>query len=104
MPPNSRGFFRPREKSLIFLTLITFAFVCFGAIFFLPEKSSSYGNDVNGNSNRVYKVYKELRNAGHEFIIPPPPVDSGSVGFDNPNFRHGVIDRPDPHRVDDKAR
>ena len=43
-----------------------------------------------------------LRDAGHEFIIPPPPVDQ----MDNPNARHGVADAdaPDPHRVDDKAR
>ena len=47
---------------------------------------------------QVYRVYHAMRESGADFIVPPPPV------LDNPNVRHGVIDRPDPHRVDDKAR
>ena len=107
MPPYSRGFFRPREKSLILLVLLTFGFVCFGAIFFLPGGHSSDLNHPaaaaasSAGTNRVYKVYKELQEAGHEFIIPPPPIDVKDQN--NPNIRHGVIDRPNPHRVDDKV-
>lgn len=48
----------------------------------------------------LIQVYKELQDMGHEFIIPPPPVDQ----LDNPNLRHNVLDRPDQHRIDDKAR
>lgn len=84
---------------MILLVLATFGFVCFAAIFYLPEKTSNYGSDVIG-ANKVYKVYKELEKAGQDFIIPPPPVES----LDNPNIRHGVIDKPDPHRAEDKAR
>jgi hypothetical protein len=75
----ARMLFRAREKSLILLVLATFAFVCFGAFFFLPST-----NDLGlapGHRNRVYKVYKEMADRGQEFIIPPPPV------LDNPNIR-----------------
>ena len=47
---------------------------------------------------QVYRVYHAMRESGADFIVPPPPV------LDNPNVRHGVIDRPDQHRVDDRAR
>lgn len=98
-----RSFFRPREKSLILLVMITFACVCFGAIFFLPEKSAlGLGAMDDLHENRVYRVYKELKNAGQDFIIPAPPrLDAAEL---NPNLRHGVIDRPDPHQAQDKAR
>ena len=87
---------------MILLVLLTFGFVCFGAIFFLPGGSvGDLDPAAAGSSNRVYKVYKELQEAGQEFIIPPPPLDAME---NNPNIRHGVIDRPDPHRIDDKVR
>ncbi len=107
MPPSSRGFFRPREKSLIVLVLATFSFVVFCALFYLPAASHS-GSDplgvLGGGHNRVFKVYKDLQAAGHEFMLPPPPVDNAAGAFDNPNVRHNVLDRPDPHKVDDRAR
>lgn len=92
MPPSSRGAFRPREKTLILLVLATFSFVCFGAIFFLPDKGTP-------NANKVEKVYRQMKEQGLDFIIPPPPI-----GNDNPNVRHGVIDRPDPHQEEDRAK
>ncbi len=104
------------------LVLATFFFVCIGSIFFLPssqrgaadggrgaedgdgfafvadgDERGGGGGEVGG---KVYKVYKEFRDAGREFMIPPPPLEH----LDNPNVRHGVLDRPDPHRVDDRAR
>ena len=45
-------------------------------------------------------MYHAVRESGADFIMPPPPA----AVLDNPNVRHGVVDRPDPHRVDDKAR
>ena len=45
-------------------------------------------------------MYDAMRESGADLMMPPPPVHQ----LDNPNVRHGVIDRPDPHRVDDKAR
>ena len=48
----------------------------------------------------MYRVFHAVRESGADFIVPPPPP----AVLDNPNVRHGVIDRPDPHRVDDKAR
>ena len=89
MPPNSRGLgshgyysmgsnpvlaisgFRPKEKYLIFLVLATFLFVCFAAVFFLPDKLV---DDKGRNANKVYRVYKGLQDAGRDFILPAPPV------------------------------
>ncbi len=115
MGPKSAASFRPKEKYLILMVLATFGFVCFGAIFFLPDfrlSGSSSGSDSklpNGgqNMNRVYKVYKELQEAGRDLILPAPPIDQGADGAPvehHPNMPHGVLDRPDPHKVEDKAK
>jgi hypothetical protein len=126
MPPSSRGgsimaafsgpksaaSFRPKEKYLIFLVLATFGFVCFGAIFFLPASNSLSNMPNNGsgekNMNRVYRVYKELQEAGRDLMLPAPPVDheADRLGQHDLNFHgpHGVINKPDPHKVEDKAK
>ena len=131
MPPNSRGQgshgyysmgsnpvlaisgFRPKEKYLIFLVLATFLFVCFAAVFFLPDKLV----DDKGNANKVYRVYKGLQDAGRDFILPAPPVATavpmGKVGTGkdpesvlelNPNVRHGEHGAVDKHKIEDKSR
>jgi len=110
MPPTSRGLlgpgknaFRSREKYLILMVLATFAFICFGAIFFLPEKSSKELSAVN----KVYRVYKGIQDVGRDLILPPPPLFDDSDGLElnvKQNFHHGVIDKPDPHKVEDKAK
>ena len=46
MGPKSAASFRPKEKYLIFLVLATFCFVCFGAIFFLPNTDSKSGEKI----------------------------------------------------------
>lgn len=111
MPPTSRGLFGPgknafraREKYLILMVLATFAFICFGAIFFLPEKSSK----ELSSHNKVYRVYKGIQDVGRDLILPPPPpfddaVDGVEINV-KLNFHHGVIDKPDPHKVEDKAK
>uniref|UniRef100_A0AB38ZEB3 alpha-1,2-Mannosidase n=1 Tax=Ectomocoris sp. TaxID=3104572 RepID=A0AB38ZEB3_9HEMI len=99
VPSSVRRSFRPREKYLILLVFITFGLVCFGAFFFLPEFKSG----VAGNS--VYTVYKQIQNAGSDFLIPPPPQmdefsDSiGKLGI----YRHGS-DNVDPHKIEDRAK
>jgi len=111
MPPTSRGVFgsgrnafRTREKYLILLVLATFGFFCFGAIFFLPDKGSlGAGEEVP--SNKVYRVYKGIQEAGRDLILPLPPLNEPqNDGLSRANFHHGVIDRPDPHKVEDKAK
>ena len=132
MPPNSRGLgsygsysagnnpvlaisgFRPKEKYLIFLVLATFGFVCFAAVFFLPDKLD---DDKARNANKVYRVYKELQDVGRDFILPAPPVATLSPGVKSgtgkdpesvlelsPNVRHGVHGVVDKHKIEDKAR
>jgi hypothetical protein len=98
MPPSSRGIFRSREKQLILLVLGTFSFVCIGAIWFLPEKGAPGG--------KVKVVYEQIRKdvqEAAEGIILPPPLGEQIDSKVNPNIRHGVIDRPDPHKVMEKA-
>ena len=132
MPPNSRGLgshgyygiggnpvlaisgFRPKEKYLIFLVLATFLFVCFAAVFFLPDKLV---DDKGGNGNKVYRVYKGLQDAGRDFILPAPPVATlvpvGKIGTGNdpesvlelnPNVRHGEHGAVDKHKIEDRSR
>ena len=130
MPPNSRGLgshgyysmgsnpvlaisgFRPKEKYLIFLVLATFLFVCFAAVFFLPDKLV---DDKGRNANKVYRVYKGLQDAGRDFMLPAPPVATavpvGKIGTGkdpesvlelNPNVRHGEHGAVDKHKIEDK--
>jgi len=105
MGPKSAASFRPKEKYLIFLVLATFCFVCFGAIFFLPGTSDSRSDNVSShNMNRVYQVYKGLQDAGRDILLPPPPLAHESGNPDSNLIIHGQIGRPDPHKVDDRAR
>jgi len=107
MGPKSAASFRPKEKYLIFLVLATFGFVCFGAIFFLPtEKTGS--DDSPPNMNRVYRVYKQLQDV-QDILLPAPPLnndDGDGIPQVNPHHNHfgGVLARPDPHKVEDRAR
>ncbi len=123
MPPTSRGIhignvfgpgknaFRAREKYLILMVLVTFGCVCFGAIFFLPDKGLPAGaatGEQQEPMNKVYRVYKGIQDVGRDLILPAPPIhDPESEDGDsalNPNLRHGVLDRPDPHKIEDKAK
>lgn len=63
--------FRAREKFLIALVFLTFCFVCFCGLFYLPE----FG------SNRVLNVYKQFQQAAPQMFIPAPPIDQ-------PNHHH----------------
>jgi hypothetical protein len=102
MPPHPRSLFRSREKQLIVLVLATFSFVCIGAIWFLPDKGVP-----GGKVKVVYEKFrKDVQEAAEGLILQPPPPLGGEaaehVGV-NPNIKHGVIDRPDPHKVIEKA-
>ena len=56
--------------------------------------------------NRVYQVYKGLQDAGRDILLPAPPLASfdGQEGGHVPNHGHGQIDRPDPHKVEDRIK
>jgi hypothetical protein len=56
---------------------------------------------TGGKVKIVDEVRKKIQGAVEEIVLPPPPdseamVDAG--GKVNPNIKHGVIDKPDPHR------
>ena len=96
IPQNSRGCCRSREKQLFILALATISFLCFGSIWFLPEKA--------GHGGKVKVLRDTLDGHAVELLLPPPPQDLGLDHHDNvnPNIRHGVIDKPDHHARDDK--
>ena len=54
--------------------------------------------------NRVYRVYKGLQDAGRDILLPAPPLESGDDFNQAFHQNHGVIDRPDPHKVEDRAK
>ena len=44
---------------------------------------------------------KQVQKAAEEIVLPPPPEPeaiAAAGGKINPNIKHGVIDKPDPHR------
>lgn len=61
----NRKSYRAWEKCLILLVLVTFGFVCFGGLFFLPD---------NFGADKVLRVYRDFQKAGPEIFLPPPPV------------------------------
>ena len=52
--------------------------------------------------NRVYRVYKGLQDAGRDILLPAPPLESGDDWGQNP--ANGVIDRPNPRKVEERAK
>lgn len=97
LTPN-RGSIRSREKQLILLILGCLSFVWFGAVWFLPEKAQS-----GGKVKIVDEVRKKIQGAVEEIVLPPPPdMEALAGGKINPNIKHGVLDKPDPHRVAEK--
>lgn len=109
MGPKSAASFRPKEKYLIFLVLATFGFVCFGAIFFLPTEKTGSDSPEQPNMNRVYRVYKQLHEDVQDILLPAPPLNNDkndAAPQINPHLNHhgGVLDRPDPHKIADRAQ
>jgi len=98
LPLSTRGYVRSREKQLIVLILGTFSFICFGAIWFLPERAP-----VSGGKVRIVSDFKKnVQEAAEGILLPPPPAKDAQVGPKNPNSRHGVIDKPDPRKLADQ--
>lgn len=95
--PLSRRSFRPREKYVIFLVVITFGLVCFGTFFFLPEFRGA-----NSTADSVYKVYDQIKRAGPELLIPPPPhLDEKET---QKLIRHDDDTQFDPHVIGDRQK
>lgn len=95
--PFSRRSFRPREKYVIFLVVITFGLVCFGTFFFLPEFRGA-----NSTADSVYKVYDQIKRAGPELLIPPPPhLDEKET---QKLLRHDDDTQYDPHVIGDRQK
>lgn len=76
---SSQKSFRAREKFLIVLVFLTFCFVCFCGLFYLPE----FG------SGRVLNVYKQFQRAGPEMFIPAPPIEQPNHHHQNHHRHNG---------------
>ncbi|KAI4495156.1 hypothetical protein M0804_001357 [Polistes exclamans] len=77
----ARRSFRPREKYLILLVFLTFAVVCFGAFFFLPDFGAG-GVAVDS----VYRVYRRMQKAGPDLLMPAPPRFSLGDSFNDESY------------------
>jgi len=66
--------------------------------------TESRSDTSSQNMNRVYRVYKGLQDAGRDILLPAPPLESGEDFNQAFHQNHGVIDRPDPHKVEDRAK
>ena len=75
MGPKSAASFRPKEKYLIFLVLATFCFVCFGAIFFLPNTDSKSGEKtlivflMSSPGSKIEKKRENLSKYSNFFLV-----------------------------------
>lgn len=93
----ARRSFRAREKYVIFFVFVTFGLVCFGTFFFLPEFRTG------GTIESVYRVYDQIKRAGPDLLIPPPPHLENSR--EAPRLlRHEDEFEVDPHLVGDRAK
>ena len=100
LPSNTRGLCRSKEKQIFLLALGTISFLCFGSIWFLPGSSTGKANKVEAVQQLIVDQAKNVEN----LILPPPPGDiGGDPNNINPNIRHGVLDKPDHHREEEKA-
>lgn len=97
--PFSRRYFRPREKYVIILAVLTFCLVFFCTFFFLPEFRGTNSFSEGGGG---YKVYEQLKKAGSEFLLPPPPPLGDSK--ESKIIRHDDDTLEDPHVVDDREK
>lgn len=78
---------------MIFLVFFTFGLVCFGTFFFLPEFRGS-----SSAADSVYKVYDQIKRAGPELLIPPPPH------LESEHKKLGVETQVKPHIVGDREK
>ncbi|XP_049821507.1 mannosyl-oligosaccharide 1,2-alpha-mannosidase IA-like isoform X1 [Aethina tumida] len=96
--PFTRRSFRAKEKYVIFLVFVTFGLICFGTFFFLPEFRGS-----NGPADSMYKVYDQIKRAGPELLIPPPPHLEDSREAQK-IVRHETDAQLDPHIIGDRQK
>jgi hypothetical protein len=108
MSPTSRGLaalvsgsgknvFRSRAKYLAALVFLTLACVWVLAILSLPDRGML---DEGNSMNKVYRVYKGIREASRDLVLPKPAIERP----DNvPAVHHGILDKPDPHKEADLA-
>jgi len=77
------------------MVFMTFGSVCFGAIFFLPE----FRGGVS---------IKQIRKAGPDLFLPPPPLgqieDPERIPGGGKVIHHNEMNDIDPHKIEDKVK
>lgn len=77
---------------------MTFGLVCFVTFFFLPEFKNV------GTADTVYKVYDQIKRAGPDLLIPPPPRLEDTREAPKMIIRHEEEFQEDPHLLDDREK
>nr|XP_022909188.1 mannosyl-oligosaccharide 1,2-alpha-mannosidase IB-like [Onthophagus taurus] len=96
----ARKSFRSREKCVVVLVFLTFGFVCFGTFFFLPDFRAGLSS-----TDSVYRVYDQIKRAGPEFLLPPPPpMDESPRGLGLVRHNRDSQMDLDPHVLDDREK
>ncbi|KAF0310567.1 hypothetical protein FJT64_018460 [Amphibalanus amphitrite] len=72
-PPRSRC--KCRERNLLLLVLGTFALICFGTIFYLPDLGEGLWR-----LERLKRVQKRVGDVGGDLLLPVPPPARGRPG------------------------
>ncbi|XP_040572363.1 mannosyl-oligosaccharide 1,2-alpha-mannosidase IA [Lepeophtheirus salmonis] len=76
--------FRSIEKMVIGLVFGAFILICFGTVFFIPDRMN----------NKVYRVYKKFQASGRDFLIPPV-IDKPDVVNSDRDRLMAQIDKDD---------
>ena len=75
-PMAGRGLCRSREKQLLLLALATISLLCFGSVWFLPDRSGP-----GGKVKKAWETINEAINEGAAEVLAPPPIhEPGHVG------------------------
>ncbi|XP_043218312.1 mannosyl-oligosaccharide 1,2-alpha-mannosidase IA-like [Amphibalanus amphitrite] len=72
-PPRSRC--KCRERNLLLLVVGTFALICFGTIFYLPDLGEGLWR-----LERLKRVQKRVGDVGGDLLLPVPPPAPGRPG------------------------
>lgn len=95
----TRRSFRSCERYIIILVFITFGIVCFGTLFYLPDL-----RNTAARSESVYRVYDQIKRAGPELLIPPPPLENSREAPRILRHEGEINFGEDPHLLDDKEK
>lgn len=97
--PSGRKPFRSKERCVIVVVFISLVLMFCGTFFYLPELRPSYGTRES-----VYKVYRQMQDAGSDLLLPAPPFAEEQKDSVKPYHHHHMQDEVDPHLLADRYK